>query len=86
MGKGRFTVSFELLVDVLHLPEDTEILDVDLSIYPPRAVHVVVEHPDIPAVTANRDGLPEGVLLNPTFETDYDGGKTEYAVKFIGWN
>jgi len=82
MGKGSFIIHYELLCDVLSLPEDTKIIGVLRPVYPPYSVAIVVEHPDI----AQAAEIGESQRLNPTFKTDYDGGKTEYAVKFIGWN
>jgi len=85
MGKGSFIVSYEMLGQSLHLPIDTQILAVVPVDFPPRAFAVEAEHPGIP------ENIPEKLKwcgahqLNPTFETDYDGGKTEYAIKFVSW-
>jgi len=91
MGKGKFVVTFELLADALHLPVGTKILGVKGTQFPPHACNVIVENPNIPEIPerdraiVNGIEVPQGFLLNPTFTTDYDGGKTEYAVKLVSW-
>ena len=82
MGKGGFIINYEVLCQALHLPADTKIIDVLRPVYPPYSVAIVVEHPNIEPGA----WIGESQKIDPTFETDYDGGKTEYAVKFISWN
>jgi len=87
MGKGEFIISYELLCQALRLPEGTKIIGILRPVWPPDAAAIGIEHPDIAPITEiGACGHPKLQRLNPTFKTDYDGGKTEYAVKFIGWN
>ncbi len=59
MGKAKFSVSYGLLVDMLHLPEGTEIETV-VSGRVPYSFDVYVRHPDLPEVEGGRwpEALP----------------------------
>ena len=77
IGSARFSVSYELLVDMLHLPPDTEIVEVTRGRSygrPPDTFDVYVHHPDLPEV------LPEGDWseATPVF-------KTQDPVIFVEW-
>ena len=69
MARGWFTLSHELLKQVLCLPDDAEIVAVA---YIGRTTCAVwVEHKDIPEP---KDNIP--AELSPVFETDYEHNTT----------
>ena len=75
MNRGHFLLSHELLVQVLHLPENAEIIAVDF--HRPNTCKVWVEHPDIPEVE-----IPE---LQPYPELYPTWHREEESDEFVGW-
>jgi hypothetical protein len=79
------TVSDEILIDVLHLPDNTKILGVDtetaLMDMLRNQTTFYVEHPDIP------DGIPGGVFpqVKPRFTSHYNKRGKITRVTFEGW-
>jgi hypothetical protein len=73
LGSARFSVSYELLVDMLNLPSDTEIE----AIYPGRVkttFDVYVHHPDLPKVLPG-DKWPESCPVM----------KSQEPIIFVDW-
>jgi hypothetical protein len=74
--RAYFNVSYELIADLLKLPQGHEIKRISCDFSGRDDIAVVVEGPDLPV--AEREGpLPR---VNPIYQKNEDG-----TVKFIGW-
>ncbi len=73
MGKARFSMSFDLLIDLLRLPDGTEIETV-VSGQRPFEFDVYVRHPDLPEVEKGNQ-WPEAC---PVF-------KSREPIVFVEW-
>lgn len=72
----RFLISFELLQDLLMLPEEAEIVGVFASVLDTVSGHfeIYVDHPDFAPVVEGGT-IP---LVSPTY-------KTRYVTEFVSW-
>lgn len=79
--RAKFTVSRELLLQVLCLPADTQVLDARAGQGPAADdVLFVVEHPDLKELRPG-DAVP---VISPQFKAEYDERST-ILPKFVGW-
>ena len=76
MGQVLISISNELLVDVLNLPEGTKILSVFEGGMSPNSFGIRVAHPDLPDVAKN-EPIPDAL---PVFRR-----VTSHAVEFEDW-
>ena len=81
MGHARMTITYELLVELLHLPEGTQI---EAHFPPlvegiPHVVDFVVSHPDLPEYTPGSYYL----RVFPVLRTVYE--EPRQHIEFVDW-
>lgn len=73
--RAVFTVPLKLLCQVLHLPEDTEIVALDVCV-PGEEAGITVEHSSLPLVAVD-----DPSVADPEFRRGFNG-----KLEFVRWN
>lgn len=73
--------SNELLIECLHLPEDTRIVSVNPDPSDPRNTIIFLEHPSIPSLVDGEE-IP---ISKPEFVSHFDGCGNLIKIEMVGW-
>lgn len=84
MGRAYFDITSEALIEVLHLPPGTRIVDARSMLFSRQAseqgpqLQIIVEHNDLPIV-AEGECIP---MVCPMYKSEWTDSQ---KVSFVGW-
>jgi len=78
MGTARIIIKWRLLLDVLHLPEDTIIIDAKID----RSI--LLDNPNLELIISHPDILVD--YVRPRYTTYFNDDGSITKVTFDGWN
>lgn len=79
---ANMKIDLELLAELLHFPEGTEILNASISwTRDPRVLNLMISHPDFPE-KETKGFMP---IVNPSYRTIHHAECEHNEVEFVKW-